>query len=202
MRLHKLLAAALLLAAWKTARTTPSVNSVVFSKQSKAGMPTTFGHLSFSITKSQLHEKFIGHARRLFVRYMEVLDHRTAATCRVEDHLCHLNDVLTNNGTSAIYATEIANLYNAICAVTEDMLAMVFGDSIGTREKRELLEFIFQAVNFGITLKNSYDIECFRTRLQTDEDRIEALIKFDDEIGKTLLRDHHMIEKLANSTGR
>jgi hypothetical protein len=93
---------------------------------------------------------------------------------------------------------------SSIHSLTDEMTSMVFGRQlISQRDRRQFVELALiaiEVVNFGITLKNSYDIARFREQMATVESRIDGLIHLNDEIVKSQLRDHKTISRLLNTT--
>ena len=191
---------------------------VLFREDGAAAAPCAYGHLTFTLRKHLLRAKFVDTAELVLQHFVEHrLSHDTPPPEKFQLRLCGgrtkipcgpLHDLPKNASLDHTYVAELHGLVESVHRVTDEMLEMIFGRGgtrRGSRDKRfvALLALgLFEVFSFGLTIKNSLDIATFNTRLSSLEARMDAIIHLDDEIVKTQVRDHHMIERLINVTNR
>ena len=178
---------------------------VLFTEEGSVGAPCAYGHLTFALDRDDLTRRFFARASAVLQHFLEhrVPFHRTCDP--TTDKNCLLHELHDNATFEHVYVGQLRAIERATRQVTEEMTLMIFGRGATDRQKRfiELAALaVFDVLSFGLTIKNSVDIATFNHKLETVESRIDAIVHLDDEILKTQVRDHAMIERLVNSTQR
>ncbi len=182
--------------------------TIVFTELGRAGAPAAYGHLTFSVRRHDLVNRFVKRAEDILHHFLTAINHTVACPSdrRHVAHVeCHdLHNLPVNSTIDLMYASELRGLELGVRRVTQEMADMVFGRTVARQRKSVALAAlaVFDVISFGLTIKNSLDIATFKSKLANVEERIDALVHLDDDILQTQVRDHRVIERLLNSTLR
>lgn len=92
----------------------------------------------------------------------------------------------------------------AVGMVTESYVLEAFGE-LSARVKRQLgfaLAGLAAIVNFGLGIRNSYELEHLRQTVRSGERTKEYLVKAVDGIVKTQARDHDLMKRIVDDEKR
>lgn len=186
---------------------------VIFNDLGTVAAPVSYGHLTFALTEDELTVKYADRAWTILQHFVsnnpfgdgpigcdDILDRDKER----HDHHCSLFELVTNANSTAqkVFLAEMREIAAQTRIISQEMTSMIFGKR-GPRAKRQaglVLLGALEVISFGLTLKNAYDISVFKERMNGLKSQVDGLIQLNDEIVRTQLRDHKIIEKLLNTT--
>lgn len=103
------------------------------------------------------------------------------------------------------YERELERMANIVNLTISEAFDEILGFEHSPRVRRQVLAIfnaVASAINFGIAVKNSYELSELQRRVADDEREKDVLIAVVDNVAKQQLRDHELMRCLINDTIR
>lgn len=188
---------------------------VLFKRVEAVAAPSTYGHITFRIGRSDLERKYEGFAQDIFQRYLVTIQAMGADSAALDNHKaclagrrpCQVVDFLVQKGNVSavdLDAAELRKLVHTVEHASRETVRMVFKEREAKgRHPRQIFEMFLaggELVNFGLGVANRIEISHLSSEMTAVKQQMSSLIAINDQIFRTQVRDHQAIERVMNST--
>jgi len=194
---------------------TVAADQVVFSKQGVAALPTTYGYMVFNISADDVRTLYVNRSEAVFKAYERFVGSRLDLGLEClgisQSVGCRQSKERSNNNRTTyeqeVYWRELKAISLAINFTVEELVDHAFRHSpvLSSRVRRNVLEILTgfgTMVNFGVTMKNSWDLHNLKQEVQHERERTDRLFIEVGSLSRTQLRNQKMIGRLVKQVAR
>lgn len=184
-----------------------NTDEVVFTAEGLVAVPASYGHLVFSISEADIRRMYSVRATAVldaYKRYLRSSVSVNLSCLSIGGNGC-ASDSDTKTSNMEGYYNELEAIVDSINSTVDELSGMAFRTPEGLRQKRSpfaIVTGVGAFVNFGIGIKNMWELQSLKRHVERTDARVEKLFIAVDSISRTQLRDHNMINKLVQQVSR